>query len=219
MGVFVLFSVIALGVLAAAAVAVSQPIKALPPADLGQLQDGQHVRLVGRAVAGGSVMHAPLSGRPCIYFKFTGDEASPRPRPVCLALERYQNFFLELEDGRAVYVRVAESHARARRPRFELLDARYATHMPQVTLPANEPRMVQLLAMQRINWREVMAYGGRFHCSEFLLPPGRRVSVEGRIREEVDVTDDSGYRGGQTRLVLEPPRRGPMVITDDLERR
>jgi len=214
-GVFVVLTVAALGVLAAAGIALGRPLKALPAAELGQLEDGRQVRLVGRAVAGASLLYGPLSGRPCIYFKFNGDEASPRPRPICISLERYQNFFLELEDGRTVFVRVAESHEKRRRPRYLLLDAKYTPHAPQVTLPANEPRMVQLLAMQRVNWREVLAYGGRFHCSEMLLEPGRRVCVEGKIREEVDPDDDSGYRGGQKRLVLEPPRRGVMVISDD----
>lgn len=210
-----LLTFVALGVLTAAGVALAKPMRALPSGSTTELVDGADVRVVGKAVAGSSLLYGPLSGRPCIYFKFNGDEASPRPRPVCIALERYQNFYLELDDGRTVFVRVAESHDRSRRPRYLLLDAKYTPHAPQVTLPANEPRMVQLLAMQRINWREVLAYGGRFHCSEMLLEPGRRVCVEGKVRQEVDPNDDSGYRGGQKRLVLEPPRRGAMVISDD----
>lgn len=214
LGVFFL-----LGVGIAFAFAVQRGTRALPSAAIAELPehvgDDREVKVVGRIALAERPLPAPLSGRPCVYYRFIADEVSLREHPVSFTHEHYQNFLLEDPEGRQVFVKVVAPDRDARgRPSFE--------HFSQVVVPsatpvmAHDPRLVPLLAGQRIDPQAIASHGGRFSCHEAILQPGRIVAVRGCVREEVPLDPGgAGYRGTQTRLVLERPRGGRIVVTDD----
>ena len=218
-GVVVLGAFVLLGLGIAFAFAVQRGARALPSAAIAELServdDDREVKVVGRIALAERPLLAPLTGRPCVYYRFIADEVSLREHPVSFTHEHYQNFLLEDREGRQVFVKVVAPDRDTRgRPSFE--------HFSQVVVPsatpvmAHDPRLLPLLAGQRIDPRAIANHGGRFNCHEAILQPGRLVAVCGCVREEVPLDPEGGgYRGTRTRLVLERPRGGRIVVTDD----
>lgn len=217
-GTPVLFLLIMIGVMATyGAVRMQQRERlALPAASFGSLSDGKRAFLVGRITPVGEPLRAPLSGRPAIYYRISIDEVSTRASPLCIHHNRFADFALSDGQGQTVLVKASgTSHG----PQFELVSAVSGMGVPQLHLMPTDRRIRGVLEAQGLDAKELERRRVTFRCSEVSLEPGACVGVKGLLREELSADGTGGgYRGSSTRLVLQSPRRGRMLVTNNPER-
>lgn len=213
-----LFFLLLLGVMATyGAVRMQQRERlALPAASFGSLNDGKRAFLVGRITTVGKPLQAPLSGRAVVYYRMSIDEVSTRASPICIHHHRFADFALSDEQGQTVLVKASGT---SQGPQFELVSPLGGMAVPQLHLLPTDRRIRALLEAQGLDAKELERKRVTFRCAEVSLEPGACVGVKGQLREELAADGTGGgYRGTSTRLVLQGPRRGRMLVTNNPER-
>jgi hypothetical protein len=164
---------------------------------LGEVVEGELVRVRGKVRRAGTVLDAPFSGRKCIGFRAVAEEHEIGWKEV-VRLEECAPFLL-----------IAEGfEASVEGPFFVGLD---------VDLREGHPSREQLDTLRKHGVRPIVdrMRRGELRFHEALLEEGDSIWVVGRVRIAVDPRGQSDTLRGPPRLrVLEGTKRGPVVLAD-----
>jgi hypothetical protein len=174
---------------------------------ISQVQEGAVVKLVGelRFPTGAEPLVAPISERPCAYFRVAITEGTGKHREQVLEVEEGQDFLLEDGSGRAL-VRVE--------------GAGFVVRGDHINLQASEAarRVTAYVAANAHRVRGTWDGTSPRSAAEHLLREGEKVAVVGQVTWEPDPdpgASGQSYREQARRAVVRAPRGGKVHITDD----
>jgi hypothetical protein len=209
------FVIVVALVLAARAVIGGEParirarLRAVPRRAIAAVADGQEARIVGRVVPV-SVLTAPLTGRPCVYYEVTVDEYRSNRRGrrwrTIVHEVRGVGFALEDDTGRALIE--IEGAQLAAVQDLELRSGAFhsATEAENALLERHGLRSQGWLLNKKLRYKEAV------------FAPGETVAALGRGMREPDpdvAATLQGYRDpGPTRLRLGRTERAPLQLSD-----
>ncbi|MBX3274002.1 MAG: hypothetical protein KF729_27300 [Sandaracinaceae bacterium] len=189
-------------------------MRATPQRAIADVVEGERVRIVGR-VRGDATIAAPLSGRPCVYYRVVVEEQRRRGKSSYWATlvdeERGVEFLVE--DGAGV-ARVPVGHVQA------VLEGDARGNSGFLRDPT--PELEAFLAARghaTTGW----VFNKTIRYREGVAEPGERVAVVGTGRWERDPEASAkageGYREATMpkRLVLEAPSDGPLLLSDETD--
>lgn len=180
-------------------------LRRAPLRSIIDLADGNPGRITGRASAiEQRVIHAPLSGRPCVLFHVLCEEFRPAHSSV--------EWRIAAEEQRGLPFLVTDDSGRA------VIDPTQVT----VALPplVIEPLPIYKPSALEIDFRERHGLIGehrQFRYSESIVEPDAVIGVLGAgVREpDPDAQPADAYRGPQPmRLRMSGTRKAPLVICD-----
>lgn len=169
------------------------------------------VKVVGRVVAVGEPLSAPITGRPCVHWQLVIESKQRSGKSdlwvEVLRRQGVQDFFVADETGRAL-VRPGESWQFA-------AEADRAPASPAAEI---EPRLWDFLRAELETIPEA-AMGTRLRCREGVYEIGEEVAVIGRATLEPDPDPPperaGSYREPPKRLCLDPSAKLPLLASDD----
>lgn len=178
---------------------------------IGELGDAELGKVVGRAHALDELLHAPLSGRPCLYFVAIVEEKRSTGKSsywkTIIREERGVPFVLQDASGRAIVDATA---------------ARLAINFDDRSTSGtfDDPTETERAFLARHGERGQGWYFNRpLRYREAVIEESETVAVLGAGTREPDpdAPPTAAYRGDvPTRLRLTSSRKYPLVISDDL---
>jgi hypothetical protein len=159
----------------------------------------------------GELLRAPLSGREVIGFRVKvehQDSSNRNARWLTLVDISEVNAFQVQDSTGTAWVE----------PSFSSLILALESQGRNGMFSSAPPELEQLLNKHGETTRGWI-FEKALRWSEYLLEPGERVYVGGHARREIDhALATAGYRDTPTRLVINSPDDGPMIISDSLRR-
>ena len=161
-------------------------------------REGAVVRVVGRVTAGGELLIAPVSGRPCVAYEFEvrpkgeeriGGDCSSRP------------FGLDDEGTRAATS--SACRVMALRRRIEERGTGDDVPAPLAAWLEENHSSDEWRSMRKLTWWESR------------VEPGDTVAVVGVARRQIDPDGEAGYRDAPTVLMLDDADDAPLSVGDD----
>jgi hypothetical protein len=185
-------------------------MKGIPVRPIREVMDGEVARVVG-AVSVDAPVSAPLSGRPCAYWRVVVEERRRRGKNsrwvTVIDDHGGVDFVVSDETGRAL---VKTGHVRA------VLDkdhGRSSGFLNDAT-----PELDHFLA-SRGHTSQGFLFNKSMRFREGVVEPGETVAVVGAARWEPDpelgAQDRAGYRDRAKRLVLDRRAEGPLLLSDE----
>ncbi|MBK8254204.1 MAG: hypothetical protein IPK82_16245 [Polyangiaceae bacterium] len=187
-------------------------IRAAQKMAIAQAVEGQLIRVSGTIQPLETVLTAPLSKKPCVFFETTVEEyKSSGKSGKWVEIIRETNacdFFIRDETGRAL---VNTSNMRV----LPVKDHEQTSG----TLNDASPELEGFLAKhghKSTGW----IFNKNLRYREGVFSPGERIAVLGFARREQDpdpMAAGSGYRDAPKRIVLEAPPNGELLASDESE--
>jgi hypothetical protein len=188
-------------------------MKAVPRRRVAEVIEGEKARVVGRVEVERTVT-APLSGRPCAYWRVVVEEkrSSGKSSHWRTIIDEHDgvDFFLRDEDGKAL-VKTAFVHAVLEKD----------SHFSSGLFDDAGPELEAFLA-QRGHSSTGLVFNKTMRYREGVVEPGELVAAVGVGRWERDPDEQAragaGYREARLpeRLVLDAPAEGPLLLSDEV---
>ncbi len=186
-----------------------------PRRAIGEVPEGEVARLVGRAVQLGEVLEAPLSGRPCLYYKvwvarplvLLSTTLAHEERGVMFALEDGTGRAVVDPDGCTLDLVVDERNSSGT---SGFPTGRQVAVLTRFTIEVNEWTDVD-------RSRPAVPLPRDFIYREAIIGVGETIAILGGGVREPDphAEPDGSYRGAQpTRLRMSGSREHPLIISD-----
>lgn len=176
-------------------------IRRVAPVPIAQAPGGQQVRVTGRVLPETSLLEAPLSARPCVYYVATAEErrgtGTSELWRVVAREERFVDFRIEDATGTA--------HVRMTTPRVAIVHDVNTRSGTFDDASATEEAFLHRHGLKSTN---ELGLNRMLRYVEGVLQPGEQVTVLGAGRWEVTGS-------GRRVLVLEAPADAPLMISDD----
>ena len=175
-------------------------MRSVPLVRLGEILAEDVVRAAGTVAPADSLLVAPVSGRPCVYYEVVVRLAYDA-EPI-IASSDICAFDLDDGSGRA-YVQ----------PPCPIIIV--AERVRDTGAPESVPATLQAWLEENHasdDWREAK----RLHWSERRIEPGDRLGLVGFARREVAREGAlGGYRDAPSQVVFETDERAPLSLSDD----
>ena len=189
-------------------------MKSVPLMRVDQLQPGGKVRVAGRAELI-QPAYAPLTGRPCAYWRVVVRERRGGSR------NRHWKTIIDEHGGADFFVHCLQSGARALvRPLHVhpllVQDGRFSSGFLNDAMPH-----LDAFLAQRGYSSEGLLFNKTMEYREGIVEQGELVAVMGLGHHEHDASQQAqpgpGYRGmiEPKRVVITPPHDGPMILSDE----
>lgn len=168
--------------------------------------DGTYARFVGTVLPIDSPIEAPLTGRPCAYWRIVIEEKQGKSYRELLRREDGHDFSIRDATG-TLLVRVAAAELALHN------DGEFSSHVLKDPTPALEA----FLAAQGEK-TSGMLFNRSLQYHEAVIEEGESVTVAGIAHAEPDPEgprETDNYRDTPMRMVLQGSKDLPVLITDD----
>ncbi|RZO62542.1 MAG: hypothetical protein EVA89_08925 [Sandaracinaceae bacterium] len=187
-------------------------MQAVPLLPAARVRDGQTARVIGEVLPGASVT-APLSGRPCTYWRVTVEEqrGGSKNRRWVTIVDEHEGVDFLLRDG--------DTKALVKTDFVQCVlekDGKFSSGFLNDATPE-----LDAFLRERGQSSQGLVFNKNMRYREGVVEPGEHVCVVGAGRWERDPDEEAsagtGYRDASmpTRLVLVAPEDGPLLLSDE----
>lgn len=190
---------------------VRRRLRSTPKKKIGEVVNGEFVRITGSAVFAGNYFDAPLSKRKCVYYRIVAEEYHNSRRSMYgnwrTVIDSEEAADVVLQDG-AHYAVIDSKNTKG----YLLPDRNYATHSGKKL----GPQFTEFLSWFDQKPKSWMGDWRVLRFSEGVIEPNERVTVCG-IGEWKDASEFDFDLPVKRILVLKPKLDNSIYLSDDPE--
>lgn len=187
-------------------------LKRAPLTPMNKVMEGALVRVTGKSrQAEDDLLHAPLSGRPCLVYEVEVEEYKKKGR-----YGSWKTIILERDFVSSFWLQEGKDRALVQLIYPQLVLDRDASFRSGVLKEPDENLVAYLSSHGEAP--QGMIFNRNLRYREGVIEPGEEVTVLAVGKNEPDpdpAATPSSYRGRAMRLVLRSPAQGEMLISDE----
>jgi hypothetical protein len=187
-------------------------LRKAPRVPIAQAKDGEVAKLAGRLRLVDAPLTAPLTGRPCAYFRTMVEQQKSRGK------SSYWDTIIEESDFSARLVIEDGTGSALVELTYPLVVLNMDTHLRSGFLNDATPELGTFLSRHGVS-SQGWVFNKTLRYKEGALEEGEKVAVFGLCRREPDPDPQAGggYRDRPMRLRVVDPPDGEMLISDEPE--